>query len=224
MTDNPEPSEVTVTTSPDAAPFTIEESINGISVHIHGRNRWVYFLFSAFPPLLGTLVLIAFLGLFGWMAFKVPGELISRGRIDPEIVKSLILFPVALLVMAVVAFSLYINWHNALALIPGQEVLEISEQFLSITRSIPFRHTRRIPAGEILGICHSGLFLRGPLAGSTALATPFRNGLWVWRTGRFGFLPITICSGLTSVRANTILGSIHDRYPRYRPANQKGIL
>lgn len=213
-----------LTSIPAAPPFTIEESVNGISVHIRGRDRWAYFIFSAFPLVLATPIVIAFVGIMVWMVFGGIGEFIFKGQTDPETVKMLILLPVILLIAAGIAFGLYLRWNSVLVLIPGREVLELDEQSLTITRSIPFRHTRRIPAGKILGICHSGLFLRGPLAGATWLAIPIRNGLWIWRTGKFSFFPITICSGLTSVRANTILGRIHDRYPRYRPANQKDIL
>jgi hypothetical protein len=205
-----------MTTNPDNSPFTLEESVNFINVHIQGKNRWGLFIISALPLVVFTPLMIAFIVLCVGMVISGFGELIFKGQTDPESLWPVLWSPVILLALAGVTFGLYTRWHAALALIPGHEVLEIDERSLSITRSYPFRHTRRIPAGEILGICHSGLFLRGPLARTTWLVTPFSNGLWVWRTGRFGFIPITICTGLHSVRANTILGRIHDRYPQYK--------
>lgn len=205
-----------MTANTDGSLFTFEESINGITVHIRGKDRWGLFIFSAFPLVLVTPLVIAFILMMVWMVFGGIGELIFQDQTDPETVKMLILLPVILLVTAGVSLGLYLRWHNALDLIPGKEVLEIDEESLTITRSIPFHHTHRIRADEILGICHSGLFLRGPLSGSIALTTFYKSGLWVWRGGKFGFFPTTICTGLDSTRANTVLAGIHDRYPRYR--------
>jgi hypothetical protein len=165
-------------------------------------------------------LVIVFLIIVIFFPFYVLWSSLSQGQFDPETIEILPFWPVGLILAAGVALGFYLRLRNALNLIPGREALEIDERSLAITRFIPFRHTRRIRADEILGICHSGLFLRGPLAGSTALASLFSNGLWVWRTGRFGFIPITICNGLHSVRANTVLAAIHERYPQYHQVNQ----
>jgi hypothetical protein len=200
----------------DPLPFTIEESIDGMKIHIQGKNRWGLFSLMALPLILITLFVIAFTIAFVAYCFYGIGLFIFGGQTDPETGKILLAAPLVLIVLVGVGIGLYGRWCQALALIPGHETLEFDAHGLTIKRTNLIHITRHIPAGEILGICHSGLFLRGFLAGSSNLASLFKNNLWVWRNGKYHYLPISICLYMDSADANPILSRIHARYPAYR--------
>jgi len=196
--------------------YTIEESKTGLKIHIQGMNRLGIFILVALPLSIFTLLALTFLFVLIGYCFYVIGLFIFEGQADPETGKILIMTPLAFIVLAAVGFGLYLRWRQALALITRHEVLEFDANSLTIKRSNLIHTTRHIPSCEILGVCHSGIFMRGILAGSSNLASLFKTDLWVWRNGKYRYLPISICLYMDSSDANTILSRILARYPAYQ--------
>jgi hypothetical protein len=194
---------------------SIEETPTGIKILIPGKMHGLVFIISTLPYFMGTLMMITLAIVLLGFGFWTLGLFVFQGQIHPEAGMILITIPLALVILAAVGFGLYLHWHRVLSLFPGREELEFNDLGLTIKVTYGIHATRHIPAEDILGICHSGLFLRGYLAGSTALASNFKNGLWVWRNGKFNLFPTLICLNLDSTDANQILSRILDRYPRY---------